>query len=81
MRYLIGKERENMTLEDLKGKMLEYRARHNISQTELARRCGLTLMTVNSIENGRQSPSKLTEAKILMVVEKHADIDIESSSV
>lgn len=65
-----------MEQKDLQAKMLAYRAMHNISQAELARRCGLTLMTVNSIENDRQSPSRLTEAKILMVVE--GDIENES---
>ena len=59
-----------MEQKELIGKMLAYRARNNISQAELGRRCGLTLMTINSIENGRQSPSKLTQAKIRMVVER-----------
>lgn len=59
-----------MEQKELIGKMLAYRARNNISQAELARRCGLTLMTVNSIENGRQSPSKLSEAKIRLVIER-----------
>lgn len=62
-----------MDQKELQAKMLAYRAHHNISQTELARRCGLTLMTVNSIENGRQSPSKLTEAKIRLVVDRRTD--------
>lgn len=57
-------------LKDLQGKMLAYRAKENISQGELAARCGLTLATVNSIENGRQSPSKLTETKIRLIVDK-----------
>lgn len=51
-------------------KMIEYRARKNISQTVLAEECGVTLQTINSIENGRQTPSKLTEAKIRRVVEQ-----------
>lgn len=58
-----------MDQKELQTKMLAYRARNNISQSELARRCGLTLMTINSIENGRQSPSKLTETKIRLVVD------------
>lgn len=53
----------------LQEEMILYRARHNISQTELAERCGVTLQTINSIENGKQNPSKLTLAKIKNVVE------------
>lgn len=60
-------------LKDLQGKMLAYRAKENISQGELAARCGLTLATVNSIENGRQSPSKLTETKIRLIVDKKSE--------
>lgn len=62
-----------MDQKELQAKMLSYRARNNISQGELARRCGLTLMTINSIENGRQSPSKLTEAKIRLVVDRRVE--------
>ena len=53
----------------LQEEMILYRAKHNISQTELAERCGVTLQTINSIENGKQNPSKLTLAKIKNVVE------------
>lgn len=60
-------------LKDLQGKMLAYRAKENISQGELAARCGLTLATVNSIENGRQSPSKLTETKIRLIVDRKSE--------
>lgn len=56
-----------MTLQE---KMVLYRARERISQTELAHRCGLSLQTVNSVENGLQNPSKTTLAKILLVIEK-----------
>ena len=58
---------------DLKSAMLDYRAKHNISQTELARRCKLSMQTVCNIENGTQSPSKLTERKILNVVLKEKE--------
>ena len=55
-----------MTLQE---KMILYRARERISQTELAERCGLTLQTINSIENGKQNPSKTTLVKIMDVIE------------
>lgn len=55
-----------MTLID---EMVRYRAKERISQAELARRCGVSLQTINSIENGQQEPSKVTEMKIRLVVE------------
>lgn len=56
-----------MTLSE---RMIEYRAKERISQTELAKRVGVTLQTINSVENGTQSPSKLTLAKIELVIGK-----------
>lgn len=50
-------------------KMIFYRAKHDISQRELARRCGVSVQTVNSVENGFQEPSNLTRAKIELVVD------------
>ena len=54
---------------ELKDAMIMYRAKERISQSELARRCGVSLQTINSVENGTQSPSKVTEQKIRLVVE------------
>ena len=55
-----------MTLQE---RMLDYRARERISQTELANRCGLSLQTICNVENGVQSPSKVSEKKIRLVLE------------
>lgn len=55
-----------MTLQE---KMILYRARERITQTELAHQCGLSLQTINSVENGLQNPSKTTLAKILLVID------------
>lgn len=55
-----------MTLQE---KMLAYRAKHNLTQTELAFKVGVSLQTINCVENGVQKPSKLTQTKILMVIE------------
>ena len=55
-----------MTLQE---KMLDYRARERISQKELANRCGLSLQTVCSVENGLQNPGKMTLRKILHPLE------------
>lgn len=54
-----------MTLQE---RMIMYRAKNRISQAELAKRCGLSKMTVNQIETGAQKPSKVTQAKIMLVV-------------
>lgn len=51
---------------ELKEKMLDYRARNNISQRKAAAAAGITLQTWYSVENGYQKPSKMTEKKILL---------------
>lgn len=58
-------------------RMIEYRARERISQTELAARCGLSLQTVNSVENETQSPSKITTAKIELIIGKEGNEHVE----
>ena len=55
-----------MTLQEM---MIDYRAKNRMSQKELAKRAGVTLQTINSVENGHQKPSKVTEAKIRLVIE------------
>ena len=60
----------NKEHEDLMKRMIDYRAKENISQKALAERVGVTVQTINSIENGLQEPSKLTEAKIYLVINK-----------
>lgn len=49
-------------------RMVQYRARERINQRELAERCGLSLQTINSIENETQTPSKITMVKIELVI-------------
>lgn len=59
-----------MTLQD---EMLRYRASHRIGQRKLAEMCGLTTQTINRVERGVQKPSKITELKIRMILEKEAE--------
>ena len=59
-----------MTLSE---RMVAYRAEENISQTELAKRCGVSLQTINTVETEVQSPSKLTLAKIENVIGKEVE--------
>ena len=54
---------------ELQKAMITYRAQENISQREMARRCKVSSQTINSVENGLQTPTKLTEMKIRMVME------------
>lgn len=56
-----------MTLVD---RMIEYRAQHGMSQAALGAACGVTAQTINSIENGYQNASKVTLAKIELVIGK-----------
>lgn len=64
----MGKE-----LDVLRSKMLDYRARHDISQTKLAELCKVTPQTICNIENGVQEPSKLTKQKILNIIEEKGE--------
>ena len=49
--------------------IMVYRAKHRISQKVFAEKCGVSLQTICSIETGTQSPSRLTEAKIRLVLD------------
>ena len=57
----------------LSQEILKYRAVHNISQQEMASRCRVTKQTIFNIEHEIQEPTKLTCAKIKMVLEKGAE--------
>ena len=54
-------------------RMIEYRARERINQQELADRCGVSKQTIYAIENGLQDPSKVTLAKIELVIGKEQE--------
>ena len=55
-------------------RMINFRAKRNIGQRELAELCKLTVQTVGNIENGRRSGiTKLTLAKIETVIGTEAD--------
>lgn len=50
-------------------KIIEYRARHNMSQVKFAKLVGVDRATIIRAENGK-GISKLTEAKIKILLEK-----------
>ena len=54
----------------LSQRMIEYRAKEKITQVELAERVGVSVQTICSAENGTQDPSKITVAKIELVIGK-----------
>lgn len=62
-------------LDVLREKVLRYRAKYNLNQEEFAQLCGLTRVTICTLESGRyrggkQSElSKLSKAKISLVLE------------
>lgn len=52
----------------LKERVLEYRARHNMSQQDFANVAHLNVMTVNNIETEKREPTQLTVTKIEMIL-------------
>lgn len=54
----------------LKERIIQYRAKHDMSQEDFANRCQVNVMTINTIETGRRKPTNLTIAKIEMVLKE-----------
>ena len=57
-------------MKTLAERILEYRAKHDMSAKEFAEKCKLSLQTVYSIENGLQNPGKITRLKIENVLKE-----------
>lgn len=60
-------------------KILEYRARHNMSQEDFANLVQVNVMTINAIENDKRNPLRKTAKKIEMFLnkEKEAENNVE----
>jgi len=56
-------------------KMTRYRAKHKMTQKALAQAVGVTVQTICNIETEQQTPSRLTEQKILLVIEEEEHED------
>ena len=54
----------------LRDKMVRYRAKHRLTQRDLADKAGVTVQTICNIETGQQTPSRVTEQKILLAIEE-----------
>lgn len=52
----------------LSDRIILFRAKHRITQQQLAEKCGVSKQTILAIENGTQVPSKITRAKIELVI-------------
>ena len=57
----------------LKERILEYRAKHNLSQEDFANLAQVNVMTINGVETDKRKPTQLTVAKIEMVLRKDGD--------
>lgn len=57
-----------MESKELSRKIIEYRAKHNLSQVDFAKLCNISTQTACNVENGVQVPSKLTLQKILNII-------------
>lgn len=55
-------------------RLKEYRLKYNLTQEDLARQTGVTLATINNIENNRTIPSVKIAIKIMRVF-KEKDIE------
>lgn len=53
-------------------RIMEYRAMHDLTQTEFAEKVGLTKLTIGNIERGGKA-SKITELKIIMFLNKNKE--------
>ena len=53
--------------------ILSDRAKNRLSARAMADRCGVSTQTIYHIENGLQSPSRITAEKIRLVVEGEED--------
>lgn len=56
-----------MNSKELIARCIEYRAMHDLNQEEMAKRCGVHILTIHNLEQGRPL-RRTTVAKIMMVL-------------
>lgn len=61
----------------LKDAIIMYRARNNLSMKSFAEACGVSMQTIYNIESVGQNPSRITRAKIEMLLGNEYQIDRE----
>lgn len=62
-------------MKELANKIVAYRAKNRLSQTEMAEKCGVSTQTISLIEREQQKPNRVTLAKIEFVVGKENEDD------
>ena len=58
-----------MEKENLVNLIVDYRVRNNLTIKEMAKRCGISWLTLWNIENSKHKLLRTTERKILNVIE------------
>lgn len=60
-------------MDELKEKIIFFRAKHRLTQKEFAKICGVTPQTISNIENGYQDAMRVTQLKIEIAMETYND--------
>ena len=55
---------------DLRTRIINFRAKKNLSMEKFAKMCGVTSQTIYNIENNLSTPTRLTVAKIVKVLKE-----------
>ena len=61
--------------------MVRYRAKHNLSQPELAKLCKMSTMTISILERGLRVPSRVSRAKIEYVLYSEKGVNGDASDI
>ena len=56
-------------------RIIEYRARHNLSQEDFANMVQVNVMTISAIENDKRKPLRKTAKKIEMIMKESEEND------
>lgn len=57
-----------LNLQELSSKMLDYRAKNNLSMTEMAKKANVSYATWQYVEKQKQIPNRFTATKILKAI-------------
>ena len=61
--------------------MVKYRAKHNMSQPELAMLCKVSTMTISILERGLREPSRVTRTKIEYILYGKKGVNGDASDI
>lgn len=60
-------------MKELANKLIDFRARHNLTQQETAKLCGISTRTLLMIESGKYTAKPVTARKIEIKLEEYKD--------